>query len=100
VCAGSQVHAGLEGLEHALHGAFLLLLLHFHSFAPFLLLLAALAEAFPSSAKDAIAMVEEYRAEYHIVCHKNPKAELSLKELMASIKGRLKTVAKLGSELR
>jgi hypothetical protein len=95
-----KFHAGLQGLEHALHGAFLLPLIHFHSFAPFLLLLAALAEAFPSSAKDAAVTVEEYRAEYHIVCHKNPKAELSSEELMALIKERLKPVAKLGSELR
>jgi hypothetical protein len=36
---------------------------------------------------------------YHIVCHKNPKAELSTEELMASIKGTLQPVASLGSQL-
>jgi hypothetical protein len=74
--------------------------LHFHSFAPFLSLLVALAEAFPSSTKDVVAAVEECRAEYHIICHENPKAELSSEELMASMKGRLKPAAKLGNELR
>jgi hypothetical protein len=44
--------------------------------------------------------VEECREEYHIVRHENPKAELSSKELMASIKGWLQPVAKLGSKLR
>jgi hypothetical protein len=33
--------------------------------------------------------MEECRVEYHIVRHVNPKAELSLEELMASIKGQL-----------
>jgi hypothetical protein len=28
-----KLHAGLQGLEHALHGAFPPTLLHFHSFA-------------------------------------------------------------------
>jgi hypothetical protein len=46
------------------------------------------------------AAVEECQAEYHIVRHENPKAELSSEELMASIKGRLQPVAKLGSKLR
>jgi hypothetical protein len=45
-------------------------------------------------------VVEECRAEYHIICHKNPEAELSTEELMASIKGRLQPVAALGSQLR
>jgi hypothetical protein len=79
---------------------FLLPLLHFCSFAPSPLLLVALAEAFPDSAKDAAAVVEECRAEYHIVCHENPKAKLSSEELMASIKGRLQPAARLGSQLR
>jgi hypothetical protein len=43
--------------------------------------------------------VEKCRAEYHIVRHEDPKAELSSEELMASIKGQLKHVAKLGSKL-
>jgi hypothetical protein len=44
--------------------------------------------------------VEECLAEYHIVRHENPKAELSEEELMASIKGWLQPAAKLGSKLR
>jgi hypothetical protein len=48
--------------------------------------LATLAEAFPDSAVAAATMLEECRADYHIVCHENPKAELSTVELMASIK--------------
>jgi hypothetical protein len=95
-----KFHAGLQGLEHALHGAFPLSLLHFRSFAPFPLLRVALVEAFPDSAKDVAAAVEECQVEYHIVRHENPKAELSSEELMASIKGRLQPVAKLGSKLR
>jgi hypothetical protein len=95
-----KFHAGLQGLEHALHGAFLLPLLHFCSFVPSPLLLVALAEAFPDSSKDAAATVEECQAEYHIVFHQNPKAELSSEKLMASIKGRLQPMAKLGSKLR
>jgi hypothetical protein len=43
--------------------------------------------------------MEECRAKYHIVRHEDPKAELSSEELMASIKGRLKPVAKLGCKL-
>jgi hypothetical protein len=84
-----KFHAGLQGLEHALHGAFLLLLLHFCSFAPSPLSLVALTKAFPDPTKDAAAAMEECRVEYHIVRHVNPKAELSLEELMASIKGQL-----------
>jgi hypothetical protein len=95
-----KFHAGLQGLEHALHGVFPLPLLHFCSFAPSPFLLVALVEAFPDSTKDATAAVEECRAEYHIVRHENPKAELSSEELMASIKGRLQPAARLGSQLR
>jgi hypothetical protein len=94
-----KFHASLQGLEHAPHGVFTLLLFQFCSFAPFPLLLVALVEAFPDSAMDAAAEVEECRAEYHIIRHENPKAELSMEELMASIKGRLQPVAKLGSKL-
>jgi hypothetical protein len=95
-----KLHAGLQGLEHALHGAFPPPFLHFHSFAPFAPSFVALAEAFSDSDRDAVAAVEKYRAEYHIIRREDPKAELSSEELMASIKGRLKPVAKLGSKLR
>jgi hypothetical protein len=94
-----KFHVGLQGLEHALHGAFPLPLLHFCSFTPFPLLLVALADAFPNSAKDAAATMEKCRAEYHIVRHENPMAELSSEELMASIKGQLQPAAELGSKL-
>jgi hypothetical protein len=97
--AGTPVPGTDIDKVHALHGAFPLPLLHFCSFAPSPFLLVALAEAFPDSAKDAAAAVEECRAEYHIVRHENPKAELSSEELMASIKGRLQPTARLGSQL-
>jgi hypothetical protein len=64
---------------------------------PFPLSFAVLPEAFPDSDK---AAVEEYRAEHHIARRKDPKAELSSEELMASTKARLQPVAKLGSMLR
>jgi hypothetical protein len=67
----------------------LLLLFRFRSFALLPYLLAALAEAFPESAADVAAVVEECWAEYHIIRPKDPKVELSMVELMASIKGRL-----------
>jgi hypothetical protein len=44
-------------------------------------------------------VVEECRAEYHVVRPKDPKAELSSVELMSLIKGRLQPVAALGSRL-
>jgi hypothetical protein len=47
----------------------------------------------------AAAAVEECQVEYHIVRLKNPKAELSMVELMASIKGQLQPMAALGSQL-
>jgi hypothetical protein len=94
-----KLHAGLRGLEHALHGAFPPPLLHFHSFAPFPPSFVALAEAFPSFAQDAAAVVEECQTKYHILRHEDSKDELSSEELMASIQGRLKPVAKLGSKL-
>jgi hypothetical protein len=74
----------------------LLPLFLFRSFVLSPFLLVALAKAFPDSAEAAAATVEECRAEYHTVCHKNPKAELSTEELMASIKGRLQLMAALG----
>jgi hypothetical protein len=76
------------------------LLLRFRSFTPLSLSFAALAEAFPDSDKATAAAVEEYWAEHNIGRRKDSKAELSSEELMASIKGRLQPVAKLGSELR
>jgi hypothetical protein len=92
-----KIHAGLQGLEDALLGASLLLPFFFRSFVLLPFLLAALAEAFPDSAEAVTAVVEECRAEYHIVRPKNPKAELSPVELMASIKGQLQPVATLES---
>jgi hypothetical protein len=47
-----------------------------------------------------VAALEEYRAEQKIVASSDPKAQLSSGELMASIKGRLHPVAKLGGDLR
>jgi hypothetical protein len=44
--------------------------------------------------------MEKYLAEYHIVRHEESKAKLSSEDLMASIKGWLKPVAKLGPKLR
>jgi hypothetical protein len=55
-----KLHAGLQGLEHALHGAFPSPLLCFRSFTQFPLSLVALAEAFPDSDKAAAATVEAY----------------------------------------
>jgi hypothetical protein len=91
-----KLHAGLQGLEHALDGVFPPLLLHSYFSAPFPPSFVALVEAFPSSTQDVATAVEECRAKYHIVCHDDPKAELSSEEMMASIKGQLKPVAKLG----
>jgi hypothetical protein len=51
-----KFHAGLQGLEHALHGAFPSPLLCFRSFTPFPLSLVALAESFPDSDKAATAV--------------------------------------------
>jgi hypothetical protein len=58
-----KLHAGLQGLEHALCGTFPSPLLYFRSFVLFLLSPADLAEAFPDSDKAAATAVEEYRAE-------------------------------------
>jgi hypothetical protein len=87
-----KLHSGLQGLEDALHGMFHSPLLHFRSFTPPPLSLAAFAEAFPNSDKAAAAVVEEYRVKQKIVCSKDSKAELSSGELMASTKGRLQSV--------
>jgi hypothetical protein len=73
--------------DRKFHGASPLPLFHFCSFVLSPFSLVALVEAFPDSAGDAAAAVEECRAEYHIVRHENPKAELSSEDLMASIKG-------------
>jgi hypothetical protein len=94
-----KLHAGLQGLEHALRGAFPSPLLRLCSFVLFPLSFAALAEAFSDSDQDAAAVVEKYQAEHHIARREGPKAKLSSEELMALIKGRLKPVAKLGSKL-
>jgi hypothetical protein len=95
-----KLHAGLQGLEDTLHGVFPSPLLCFCSFTPLPLSLIALAEAFPNSDKATAAAVEECQVEQHIIRREDSKAELSSGELMASTKGRLQPVAKLGSKLR
>jgi hypothetical protein len=95
-----KIHAGLQGLEDALLGAYLLPLFCFRSFALLPILLATLAGAFPDSTAAMVAVVEECRVEYHIVRPKYPKVELSSVELMVSIKGRIQPVAALGPWLR
>jgi hypothetical protein len=62
--------------------------------------LIALAEAFPDSDRATAAGLEEYRAEHEIVPSSDPKAQPSLGELMALVKGRLHPVAGLGGDLR
>jgi hypothetical protein len=94
-----KLQAGLLGLEDALHGTLPSSLPSFRSFAPFPLLLVALAEAFPDSDRAAAAALEEYRVEQKIVRGKDSKAELSSRELMALVKGQLQPVAELGSDL-
>jgi hypothetical protein len=86
-------------LEDALHGTLPSPLPSFRSFRPFPHSLVALAEAFPYSDGAAAAALEEYRVEQKIVPSNDPKAKLSSGELMASIKGRLHPVAKLGGDL-
>jgi hypothetical protein len=93
-------HAGLQGLEDALHGMFPSSLPDIRSFAPFPRLLVALAEAFPASDEVAAAAVDEYQVKQKIVHSEDPQARLSSGELTASTKGWLQPVAKLGSELR
>jgi hypothetical protein len=94
-----KLQSGLLGLEHALHGKLASLFLSFCSFTLFPHSLMALTEAFPGSNGATVAALEEYRAEQKIVPSSDPKAQLSLGELMASIKGRLHRVAKLGGDL-
>jgi hypothetical protein len=95
-----KLHSGLLGLEVALCGTLLLLLLSLCSFKPFPHFLATLAWAFPDSDGAATAAREEYRAKHKIVPCSDPKAKFTSGELMAWIKGRLHPVAKLGGELR
>jgi hypothetical protein len=95
-----KIQSGLLGLEHALHGKLASL---FPSFCSFTLLphsLMALAEAFPGSDGAAAVALEEYRAEQKIIPSSDPKVQLSSGEFVASIKGRLHPVAKLGGDLR
>jgi hypothetical protein len=75
----------------------------FPSFCSFTLFphsLIALAEAFPDFDGATAAALEEYRAEEKIIPSSDPKAQPSSGELMASIKGRLHPVAKMGGGLR
>jgi hypothetical protein len=95
-----KLQSGLLGLEHALHGKLASLFPSFCSFTPFLHSLIALAEVFPGSDGAAAATLEEYRVEHKIIPSSDPKAQPSSGELMASIKGRLHPVAKLGGDLR
>jgi hypothetical protein len=95
-----KLQFGLLGLEHALHGKLASLFPSFCSFTLFPHSLIALAEAFPGFDGVAAAALEEYRAEQEIVPSSDPKAQLSSGELMASIKGRLHPIAKLGGDLR
>jgi hypothetical protein len=62
--------------------------------------LIASTGAFPDSNKAAATALEEYRKEQEIVPSSDPKAELSLGELIALAKGRLHPIAKLGKDLR
>jgi hypothetical protein len=94
-----KLQSGLLGLEHALHGTLASLFPSFNSFTLFPYSLTALAEAFPDSDGAAVAALEEYRAEQEIVPSSDPKAQLSLGELMAPVKGRLHPVAELGGDL-
>jgi hypothetical protein len=95
-----KLQSGLLGLEHALHGILASLFPSFCSFMLFPHSLIALAEVFPNSDGAAAAALVEYRAEQEIVPSSDPKAQPSSGELMASIKGQLHPVAKLGGDLR
>jgi hypothetical protein len=61
--------------------------------------LIAPAETFPNSDRATAAALKEYRAEQKIVPSSDPKAQLSLGELMALVKGRLHPVAGMGGDL-
>jgi hypothetical protein len=58
------------------------------------------AEAFPDYNKAAMAVLQEYMAEQKIFPSNDPKAQLSSRELVALVKGRLHPAAKLGEGLR
>jgi hypothetical protein len=94
-----KLQSGLLGWEHALHGKLTPLFPSFCSFMLFPHSLIALIEAFPDSDGAAAAALEEYRAEQEIVPSIDPKAQPSSGELMASIKGWLHPIAKLGGDL-
>jgi hypothetical protein len=95
-----KLHSSLLGLEDALHGTLPSLLPSFRSFRLFPPFLVVLTEAFPDSDGAATAALEKYRVEQEIVCGNDSKAELTSGELMALVKGRLQSVAELGSNLR
>jgi hypothetical protein len=95
-----KVQSGLLGLKEALHGILPFLFLSSCPFKPPPHSLIALAGAFPDSNETAAAVLKEYRLEQKIVPSSDPKAELSLGELVALAKGRLHPVAKLGRDLR
>jgi hypothetical protein len=95
-----KLNSGLMGLEEALHGTLPSPLPSFRSFRPLFHLLTALAGAFPNSDKATAAALEKYRTKEKIIHDKDSKAELTSRELMALVKGRLRPVAELGSDLR
>jgi hypothetical protein len=64
-----------------------------------LFLLATPVDAFPDSTEAAAAAIEECQKEYNIIRAKDSKAELSLVELVASIKGQLQCMVALGLQL-
>jgi hypothetical protein len=94
-----KIQSGLLGLEEALHGILSFLLLSSCPFTPPPYSLIAFAGAFPNSDEAATAALKEYRAEQEIVPSSDPKAELTLGELVALAKGRLHPVTKLGKDL-
>jgi hypothetical protein len=94
-----KLQSGLLGLEHTLDGTFPSLFPSLRSFRSSPHSLIALAETFPDSDGAAAAALEEYRAEQKIVPSSDPEAKLSSGELMASVKGRLHPVARLGGDL-
>jgi hypothetical protein len=95
-----KLQSGLLGLEEALRGILPFLLLSSCSFMSPPHSLITPAGAFPDSNRATAAALEEYRTEQKIVPSSDPKAQLSSGELIASIKGRLHPVAKLGGDLR
>jgi hypothetical protein len=84
-----KLNSGLMGLGDALHGTLPSPLPSFCSFRPFLHLHIALAGAFPNSDEAATTALEKYRVEQKIIHGKDSKAELTSRELMALVKGRL-----------